>query len=466
MLEPGTHIHLVGVGGSGMSGLAEVLVGLGHVVSGSDLRQSRVTERLRRLGVRCSAGHDARHVDGADVVVLSAAVPPDNPERTAALRRGIPVVARGAMLAGLAASRRAVAVAGSHGKTTTTAMVAVVLDAAGLDPTAIVGGTVSAFGGNARLGRGQWMVVEADESDRSFLRLSPEVAVLTNIDEEHLDAYGGIDSLERAFVDFAARVPPGGCVVACLDDERLRRLLPGLSGPVVTYGLDDPSASLFAVETACGAAGSRARVRIPAGVETEVELRLGVPGRHNLRNALAALAVATRLGVPPATTAAALARFRGADRRLQVCGEVGGVVVIDDYAHHPTEIEAVLETVRLRAPKRVRVVFQPHRYSRTMGLLERFGTALAAADEVVLTAVYAAGEPPVPGATAEAVAAAVRRRAFLPVQVIAALDDVAGHVAATSRAGDVVLTLGAGSIGAVPRRILDALRRGAEPDAR
>ena len=466
MLNPGQHIHLVGIGGSGMSGLAEVLAGLGHVVSGSDLRMSRVTDRLRRLGIRCSAGHDARYVAGADLVVVSAAVPPDNPERAAALRSGIPVVGRGAMLAGLAASQRTVAVAGSHGKTTTTAMVAVVLEAAGLDPTAVVGGTVSAFGGNARVGRGKLMVVEADESDRSFLRLSPEVAVLTNLDEEHLDAYGEVGELERAFVDFAARVPPAGCVVACLDDERLRRLLPGIPGSVVTYGLDDPAADLFAVETACGAAGSRARVRFPAGGATEVELALGVPGRHNVRNAMAALAVATRLGVPAATAAAALAGFRGADRRLQVCGEAAGVVVIDDYAHHPTEIEAVLETVRLRAPNRVRVVFQPHRYSRTIGLLDRFGRALAAADEVVLTAVYAAGEPPVPGATAEAVAAAVRRRAALPVTVIAELDDVPGHVAATSRAGDVVLTLGAGSIAAVPRRILDALRRGAEPDAR
>lgn len=449
-----------------MSGLAEVLLGLGHVVSGSDLRQSHVTDRLRRLGVRCSAGHDARSVVGADVVVVSAAVPSDNPEREAALRSGIPVVGRGAMLARVAASRRAVAVAGSHGKTTTTAMVAVVLEAAGLDPTAIVGGTVSAFGGNARLGHGQFMVVEADESDRSFLQLAPEVAVMTNLDEEHLDAYGGIEQLERAFADFAARVPPGGCVVACLDDERLRRLLPGIPARVVTYGLDDPSANLCAVETVCGASGSRARVRVRAGVAAEVELELGVPGRHNVRNALAALAVATRLGVSPATAAAALARFRGADRRLQVCGEVGGVVVIDDYAHHPTEIEAVLETVRLRAPKRVRVVFQPHRYSRTRGLLDRFGTALAAADEVVLTAVYAAGEPPLPGATAEAVAEAVRRRGSLPVKVIAALDDVPAHVAAASRPGDVVLTLGAGSIAAVPQRILAALRRAAEPNAR
>ncbi len=448
-----------------MSGLAEVLVGRGHVVSGSDLRPSGVTDRLQRLGVRYRAGHDARYVDGADVVVVSAAVPLDNPERRTALRDGIPVVGRGAMLARVAAAGRTVAVAGSHGKTTTTAMVAVVLEAGGLDPTAIVGGTVRAFGGNARLGHGQFVVVEADESDRSFLQLAPEVAVMTNLDEEHLDAYGGIESLERAFVDFAARVPSGGCVVACADDERLRRLLPRIPAAVVTYGLDDPSADLFAVETACGPSGSRARVRIPAGAE--VDLELGVPGRHNVRNAMAAIAVATRLGVAPPTSTGALARFRGAERRLQVCGEAGGVVVIDDYAHHPTEIEAVLETVRLRASNRVRVVFQPHRYSRTIGLLARFGKALAAADEVLLTAVYAAGEPPLPGATAEAVAEAVRRRASLPVQVIANLDDVPGYVAATSRAGDVVLTLGAGSIAAVPQRILEALRdRGAEPDAR
>lgn len=461
VLAPGTRIHLVGVAGSGMSGMAEVLNGLGCVVTGSDLRRSRVTERLRSLGVRCDVGHDAGRVEGADAVVVSAAVPPDNPERREALRRGIPVLRRGEMLAALARSKRGVAVAGAHGKTTTAAMIAVALEAGGLDPTAIIGGTVSRFGGNARVGRGPVMVVEADESDRSFLELAPEVAVVTNLDEEHLDAYGGMERLEDAFVRFAARAAGGGCFVACADDRRLRRLLPGIGGDVVTYGVDDPSAQWFAREIACGPAGSRSRVRIAAGAAADVDLELAVPGRHNVQNALAALAAGLRLGVAPATSAAALARFRGVDRRLQVCGEVDGVVVVDDYGHHPTEIEAVIKTVRLRAPGRVRVVFQPHRYSRTIRLLDRFGAALAAADEVLLTDVYAAGEAAVPGATAEAVAGAVRRHAATPVQVVPALDDLPERIAAGARAGDVVVTLGAGSIAAVPQRIVEALERGA-----
>lgn len=459
MVEPGAHVHFVGVAGAGMNGIAEVMVGLGYAVSGSDLERSPATDRLQRLGVRFEEGHDARHVRDADLLVVSSAVPRGNPERAAAERAGIPVVRRGDMLAELAGSRRGVAVAGAHGKTTTAAMIAVALAAAGLDPTAIIGGTVSAFGGNARLGAGPLMVVEADESDRSFLKLSPEIAVLTNLDEEHLEAYGGIEQLEESFMAFAARVPPGGCVVACLDDRRLRRLLPGVRAPVVTYGVDDPSAQLFAGATALGPDGSRSRVRIAGGAETEIALALSVPGRHNVRNALAALAVGMRLGVPPESAAGALARFRGADRRLQVRGEVGGVVVIDDYGHHPTEIEAVLDTVRLRSPDRVRVVFQPHRYSRTIRMLDRFGAALSAADDVVLTEVYAASEPPIPGATAEAVAEAVRRASPTPVRVVRALDDVPAIVAAGARPGDVVVTLGAGSIRTVPPKIVEALRR-------
>ena len=466
VLKPGTSIHLVGVAGSGMSGIAEVLNGIGCVVTGSDLRRSRVTERLRSLGVRCDVGHDAGRVEGADAVVVSAAVPPDDPERREALRRGIPVLRRGEMLAALAGSKRAVAVAGAHGKTTTAAMIAVALEAGGLDPTAIIGGTVSMFGGNARVGQGPVMVVEADESDRSFLELAPEVAVVTNLDEEHLDAYGGMERLEDAFVQFAARAAGGGCVVACADDRRLSCLLPRIGGDVVTYGVDDPSAQLFARDVACGPAGSRSRVRTASGAAAEVDLELAVPGRHNVQNALAALAVGLRLDVAPETSAAALTRFRGVDRRLQVCGEVDGVVVVDDYGHHPTEIEAVLAAVRLRAPGRVRVVFQPHRYSRTIRLLDRFGAALAAADEVLLTDVYAAGEAAVPGATAEAVAGAVRRHSGTPVHVVRALDDLPERIAAGSRAGDVVVTLGAGSIAAVPQRIVEALQRGAGRDAR
>ena len=441
-----------------MSGIAEVLVNLGYEVSGSDLQRSESTNRLEELGVRFHAGHDPRHVGEADVVVVSTAVPSDNAERSAAARAGIPVVSRGEMLAALTSLKRGVAVVGSHGKTTTTAMVALTLESAGFDPTAIIGGKVSAFGSNARLGRGSFMVVEADESDRSFLRLSPEIAVLTNLDDEHLDAYDGIEDLENAFVAFTERVAPHGCVVACLDDPRLRRLLPRIRSDVVTYAIDEPLAHVFAGELRLGPTGSRSRVRIVT-VPGTLDLLLRVPGRHSVLNALAAVAVATHLDIAPDVIVEALARFSGADRRLQDYGEINGVVVLDDYGHHPTEIAAVIDTVRLRAPGRLRIVFQPHRYSRTHRLLERFGAVLASADEVVLTEVYAASETPIPGATADAIAEAVRRLSSTPVRVVSNIDEIPEIVAADARAGDVIVTLGAGSIGRIPGRIVDALRR-------
>ena len=449
-----------------MSGIAELLVHLGCQVSGSDLRRSAVTDRLEGLGVRFHDRHVSRHVEGADVVVFSTAVPADNPERQAAVRDGIPIVPRGEMLAQLADSKRGVAVAGSHGKTTTAAMVALVLVAAGLDPTVVIGGTLPAFDSGARAGQGPFMVVEADESDRSFLKLAPEVAVLTNLDEEHLDAYAGMEDLEDAFLRFTAQVPDGGCIVACADDPGLRRLLPRVQAgaarrgvDVLAYGTDGVAAGVFASQATLDASGSTSRVRVSGGGDADFELRLAVPGLHNLRNALAAVAAGMHFDVPPRAAAAALAHFRGAERRLQIHGEVGGVTVIDDYGHHPTEIEAVIETVRLRSPGRVHVVFQPHRYSRTIRLLERFGAALAAADSVLLAEVYAAGEPPIPGATAAAVAAAVSRASRTPVRVVGSLDVIPALVAAEVRAGDVVVTLGAGSIAAVPARILEALRR-------
>lgn len=449
-----------------MSGIAELLVHLGCRVSGSDLRRSAVTDRLQKLGVRFQNHHEPDHVAGADVVVFSTAVPANNSERQAAMHGGIPAVPRGEMLGQLTDSKRGVAVAGSHGKTTTAAMAALVLVAAGLDPTVVIGGTLRAFDSGVRAGQGPFMVVEADESDRSFLRLSPEVAVLTNLDDEHLDAYAGMEDLEAAFVRFAAQVPAGGCIVACADDAGVQRLLPrvqaGAAGRgvnILTYGTADAAAGFSARDTALDASGSTSRVRIAGGGDSEIELRLAVPGIHNLRNALAAVAVGTHFDVPPRAAADALERFRGADRRLQSHGEIAGVTVVDDYGHHPTEIEAVLEAVRLRAPARVHVVFQPHRYSRTLRLLERFGTALAAADNVLLADVYGAGETPIPGATAEAVAAAVSRVSRTPVRVVGSLDLIPELVAAEVRAGDVVVTLGAGSIAAVPARIVEALRR-------
>ena len=449
-----------------MSAIAELLVHLGCVVSGSDLRRTSVTERLSGLGVRIADQHAASHVEGADVVVYSSAVPADNPERQAAARRPMALLPRGEMLAQLAGAKRGVVVAGSHGKTTTAAMAAVVLLAGGLDPTVVIGGTLPAFEGGARLGRGQLIVVEADESDRSFLHLSPEVAVLTNLDEEHLDAYAGMADLEDAFVRFAEQVQAGGCIVACGDDPGLRRLLPRLRDGaaargvyVMTCGTDGAGARLHAHDIQLHASGSACRVSIAGAAETEFELRLAVPGRHNLGNALAAVAAGMHFDVPPRVAAAALARYQGAERRLQRHGSVAGVAVIDDYGHHPTEIEAVLETVRLGAPARVRVVFQPHRYSRTIRLLERFGAAFAAADDVLLTAVYGAGETPIPGATAEAIAAAIGRVSGTPARVVESLDAIPELVAAEAAAGDVVVTLGAGSIAAVPGRIVAALRR-------
>jgi UDP-N-acetylmuramate--alanine ligase len=400
-------------------------------------------------------------VGEADLVVVSSAVPSDNPECRAAVERRIPVVARGAMLAELTGLKRGIAVVGSHGKTTTTAMIALVMERAGLDPTAVIGGVLSAFGGNARLGHGAFMVVEADESDRSFLQLAPEIAVLTNLDEEHLEAYEGIGDLEDAFVQFAARVPDTGVVIACLDDPRLRRLLPRLERPVSTYGLEDAAADVYADQLAVSRAGSRCRARVssPDQAPTEVEITLAVPGRHNVQNALAALAVGRRLGVPPQAMSDALRHFTGAERRFQVAGEADGVTVIDDYAHHPTEIAAVLNTASLWAPRRLIVVFQPHRYTRTHRLMKRFGEVLAGADLVFLTEVYAASEPPIPGATAAALAEAVGRVAPVPVRVVSVLDEVVTAVAEVARPGDVVVTLGAGSIGEVAPRIVEALVR-------
>lgn len=450
---------MVGIGGVGMSGIAELLVTLGYDVSGSDMSESMAMDRLRAVGAHVMVGHDARHVGRPDVVVVSSAVPGDNPELAEAARLAIPVVSRGAMLAELAGLKRAIAVVGSHGKTTTTSMVAVVLEACGVDPTAIIGGRVSAFGSNARLGRGPFIVVEADESDRSFLHLSPEIAVLTNIDDEHLEAYAGMDDLEQAFAAFASRVPPHGCLVACADDERLRRLTRAATRPVLTYGIDEPSASVRAYDVTLRATGSRCCVSVTTDdAREELVLDLRIPGRHNVLNALAAVAVGMQVGADPSVMRDALARFAGADRRFEVHGEVDGIRVVDDYGHHPTEIAAVLETARLGNPGRVIVVFQPHRYTRTQRLLDRFGPALALADALILTDVYAAGEAPLPGATAAAIAASVAATSPIPIRRVASLDEAVATVVSVARRGDVIVTLGAGSIGRIAPRIVESLK--------
>jgi UDP-N-acetylmuramate--alanine ligase len=452
-------VHFVGIGGIGMSGIAELLANLGYAVSGSDERRSAITDRLAGLGIRVDIGHDARQVGDADVVVTSSAVRPTNPEVLEAARRQIPVIPRAEMLGELMRLRFAVAVAGAHGKTTTTSMIALVLERAGLDPTAVIGGRLSAFGSNARLGRGELMVAEADESDRSFLKLFPAIAVITNIDHEHLENYGGFDDLQQAFVDFANKVPFYGAVVACVDDQALAGVLPRMTRRVTTYGLDSPLADVTASDVHLAPLGVSAivqrRVRAP-GLTTLGPLTLNVPGRHNLLNALAAVAVGLELGLSFDRIAAGLRDFRGAERRFEVCGEPNGVLIVDDYGHHPTEIAAVLAAAR-PLNRRVVVAFQPHRFTRTAQLMTAFGPALAGADHVVLTDIYAAGEDPIPGITLDSLAQTIRRDVRVPVDVAPTLEDVVRAVVRAARPGDLVITLGAGSIGSVPDRLIEAL---------
>ena len=460
-LPPGTRrVHFVGVGGVGMSGIAEMMSCLGYEVSGSDLTASAATARLRGLGIAVETGHEARWVGHAEAVVVSAAVSDGNPEVMEARRRHLPVIRRGAMLAGLARSGSTVAVTGSHGKSTTAAMVAVVLVDCGLDPSAVIGARVGAFGSNTRVGRGRYFVVEADESEPSLLELTPQIAVLTNLEEEHLEEYGTFARLRDTIVGFANRVTAGGSVVVCADDPELTRLRGRIMRRVVTYGLEHTTADVVGDAAELDAAGSRCRVRYTREHRTEtVPLRVGVPGRHNLLNALAAFAVGLEIGLEPVRIGAAIRRFAGVDRRFQVRGVVGGVTVVDDYGHHPTEIAAVLSTARRQPHARLVAVFQPHRYSRTARFLDAFARVLAAADVVVLADVFAAGEMPIPGVTAERLADAVRRQTDGPVHQAQTLDEVVSLVADLARSGDLVLTLGAGSIGHVAGRLVEALER-------
>jgi UDP-N-acetylmuramate--alanine ligase len=464
------HVHFIGIGGLGMSGIAELLANLGYAVTGSDERRSSITDRLATLGIRVDEGHAAEHVHGADVVVVSSAVRRTNVEVIEAGRRKIPVIPRAEMLAELMRLRYAIAVAGAHGKTTTTSMIALVLERAGLDPTAVIGGRLSAFGSNARLGRGELMVAEADESDRSFLKLFPTIAVITNIDHEHLESYGGFTDLQQAFVDFANKVPFYGAVVACADDPNLAAVLPRMTRRVITYGLTAPNADLTAADVTLEPLSVGATIRRRAGnsndpaphMVTLGRLTLGVPGRHNLLNGLAALAVGIELGLSLDQVSAGLHDFRGVERRFEVRGEPRGILIVDDYGHHPTEIAAVLAAART-LDRRIVVAFQPHRFSRTAALMDAFGPALAGADHVVLTDIYPAGEDPVPGVTLETLASAIRRSAPA-LNVVPRLEDVPHALATLARPGDVVITLGAGSIGTVPDRLIEILARlGAEP---
>jgi UDP-N-acetylmuramate--alanine ligase len=466
MLGRTRHVHFVGIGGIGMSGIAELLANLGYTVSGSDARRSEVTTRLEQsFGVMVFEGHKAGQVGDADVVVFSSAIRGTNPEIVEARARGIPVIPRAEMLAELMRLRFSIAVAGSHGKTTTTSMIALVLERAGLDPTAVIGGRLSAFGSNARLGGGDYLVAEADESDRSFLMLWPSLAVVTNIDDEHMESYGSLSSLQDAFVEFVNKVPFYGATVACADDPNLRAIFPRVTRRLVTYGIDHTDGHIVATDVELGAFGGRCIVhrRSGDGVETLGQIELPVPGRHNLQNALAAVAVGERVGLDFARVAAALSTFHGAERRFERHGEVNGVLIVDDYGHHPTEIAAVMAAAKSTLDRRLIIAFQPHRYSRTAQLMEAFGPALRQADEIVLADIYAAGEEPIPGVTVDRLAESIRKGSGRPVHVARTLDDVMATLQRIVKAGDAIVTLGAGSIGTLPRRLREALdaQRGA-----
>jgi UDP-N-acetylmuramate--alanine ligase len=443
-------IHLVGIGGIGMSGIAEVLLNLGCRVSGSDLKESDITRRLSDLGGAVQLGHDR-----ADVVVISSAVRRDNPEVAEARARKIPVIPRAEMLAELMRLKYGVAIAGSHGKTTTTSMAAHLLAQAGLDPTAVVGGKVNAFGSNAKLGKGEYMVVEADESDGSFLKLSPTIAVVTNIDPEHLDHWKTAAALRQGFLDFANRVPFYGASILCIDHPTVQSLIPEVEKRFVTYG-EAPQADYRAARIEVRAhrvAFDALRRDEPLG-----RFEVGMVGRHNALNALAVVALGDELGVPAEVTRAALASFNGVQRRFTIRGEAAGVTVVDDYGHHPAEVRAVLRGAREAFGQRVVCVFQPHRYSRTRDLLPDFATAFNHADVLIVSEIYAAGEERIAGVSGEALAEAIRGHGHKDVTFVAERAQLAAAARGRVLPGDIVITLGAGDITAVGPELLERLR--------
>lgn len=453
-------IHFVGIGGIGMSGIAEVLLNLGFKISGSDLKSSPITQRLAGLGATVFEGHRAGNLEGAEVVVTSSAISPDNPEVTEAHKLHIPVIQRAEMLAELMRLKYGIAIAGMHGKTTTTSMVAAVLAAGGLDPTVVVGGRVDAMGSNARLGRSQYLVAEADESDRSFLKLSPILSVVTNIDREHMDCYRSMRDIKRAFLDFMNRVPFYGMVVVCHDDPVLRRMAPIIQRRTVTYGFRRGSDFHIKVGSCTfqpddGQPISQFRVTYRG--RDLGEFRLRVPGVHNMLNATAAIAVGLGLDIEIDQIRNALENFRGVDRRFQLRGKAAGISVIDDYGHHPTEIRATLAAARQCGFRNIHVVFQPHRYTRTRDLMDEFAGAFEDADSLFVLDVYAASEKPIDGITGEALAQRIREKGNRTATYVNSFPDAASAVVAVAQEGDMILTLGAGSVSHLGPTILETL---------
>ncbi len=448
-------IHFVGIGGSGMCGIAEVLLNLGFEVTGSDLAAGSVVRRLRGMGATIAIGHAPENVGEADVLVKSTAIPESNPEVREALARHVPVIPRAEMLAELMRMKYGLAVAGTHGKTTTTSMLAQILAEANLDPTVVIGGRLDALGSNARMGRGDYLVAEADESDGSFMLLAPTVAVITNIDPEHMEHYGTFDVLERTFLDFANKVPFFGFSVLCLDHPTVQALLPKVRKRVVTYGLNR-QARYRAEELQ--ADGLISRFTVARGEEVLGQVRLGMPGIHNVQNALAAVASAAELDIPFAAIQAGLDGFSGVERRFTVRGEVGGVLVIDDYGHHPVEIQATLQAARSAFPRRrIIAVFQPHRYSRVRDLGTEFCRSFNLADHVVVVPIYPAGEQPIDGVNHQALFAGLQSHGHRSALAVASLDEAVEHLAAEVLEGDVVITLGAGNVNGCCTALLEKL---------
>jgi UDP-N-acetylmuramate--alanine ligase len=463
-------IHFVGIGGIGMSGIAEVLLNLGYKVSGSDLKSSAVTQRLAGLGAIVFEGHRAENIRGAEVVVTSSAIAAENLETAEAHKLHIPVIQRAEMLAELMRLKYGIAVAGMHGKTTTTSMIAAVLAAGGLDPTVVVGGRVDAMGSNARLGKSQYLVAEADESDRSFLKLSPILSVVTNVDREHMDCYRNMRDVKKTFLEFMNRVPFYGMVVACNDNPILCNLLPEVQRRTVTYGTKRgsdfwikipslrKSSSVHSAKSAAGAGPPINQFRVIYQKNDLGEFALHVPGVHNILNATAAIVVGVGLDIHVDTIRTALDQFRGVDRRFQLRGSVGGVNVIDDYGHHPTEIKATLAAARQCGFRKVHVVFQPHRYTRTHDLMEEFAAAFDNADSLFVLDIYPAGEEPIHGVTGEALARKIAEKSGRSVQHVESFADAADFVAEAAHADDMILTLGAGSVSQLGPIILERLK--------
>ena len=450
------HVHFVGIGGIGMSGIAEVLLTLGYEVSGSDIRATAITDRLARLGAKISIGHRAENVAEAKAVVVTSALDPANPEVAEARRLQIPVIPRGELLAELMRLKFGIAIAGSHGKTTTTSMVASILNAANMDPTVVVGGRAAGLqGSNARVGKSTILVVESDESDGSFLKLAPILAVVTNIDREHLDHYASLEEIQAAFTDFVNKVPFYGAAVLCMEDENIQQIFPSIRRRTITYGRSAqvdleiqnvelmPEGSCFSVRHRGAELGS---------------FQLNVPGEHNVLNATAAIGVGLEMDVPLAQIREGLAAFSGVDRRFSVRGVEGGVTVVDDYGHHPTEVKATLAAARLSPYRQIHVLFQPHRFSRTKHLLDDFGTAFHQADDLYLLDIYSASEPEIEGVSGEALAEKIRSYGHRAVEYVPTMEAGIDAIAKAARPGDLVITLGAGNVSQAAEKILDKLR--------